>query len=386
MHVFKLCWKLMIHAWKATLLYLIMFIGLVILVKSNLFSSKEEKFTKIPIYLINEDSGSLLADEFLQYIDDFVLPVEKDVESDNEYKVKEQLMYDGFQCIIYIPENFTDTFMLNGEMHIERYQLFETKETVFLELIINEFATILEEHYDESLPLSMIIENVNRQFSLKINETVYEQQQTNNEQFAMYMNYLSYMIFSIIMSLTGNVIINLRRDEISKRNEIAPIKKNMIYKEAALAIYLMSFLITISMVFCGIYFTKVNLEEVTVALICVNMLLYSVFCTSAALVLAVSIHTPKRLELIEQIIVVGTSFLGGVFVAQKVMSEEILNISKLIPSYWFVKVNNDLAEMERVTFHDYQQIAIQDGIILLYAMVLLVITLIIAEKKVKLDQ
>lgn len=385
MHVFKLCWKLMIHAWKATLLYLVMFIGLVILVKSNLFSSKEEKFTKIPIYLINEDDGSLLADEFLQYIDDFVLPVEKDMESDNEYKMKEQLMYEGFQCIIYIPENFTDTFMLDGEMQIERYQLFETKETVFLELIINEFVTILEEHYDESLPLSMIIENVNRKFSLKINETVYEQPQTNNQQFAMYINYLSYMIFSIIMSFTGNVVINLRKDKISKRNEIAPIRKNMIYKEAALALYLMSLLLTIGMVFCGIYFTKVNLEEVTVGLICVNMLLYSTFCTSTALVVAVSIHTPKRLELIEQIIVVGTSFLGGVFVAQKVMSEEILNISKLIPSYWFVKVNNDLAEMEMVTFHDYQQIAIQDGIILLYTMVLLVIALIIAEKKVKLD-
>jgi ABC-2 type transport system permease protein len=47
------------------------------------------------------------------------------------------------------------------------------------------------------------------------------------------------------------------------------------------------------------------------------------------------------------VITLGMSFLGGVFVPQSVMSKSVLSVGRFLPSYWFVRANDAIGELSR---------------------------------------
>ena len=62
----------------------------------------------------------------------------------------------------------------------------------------------------------------------------------------------------------------------------------------------------------------------------------------------------------------GMSFLCGVFVTQSLLGEEILNIGKLLPAYWYVRANNMIYGADGAVF-DHGEIMACIGIQALFA-------------------
>lgn len=383
MHVFKISWNLMIHAWKTVLIYIVMVAICVLLAKGKIISKQQVQAVKVPVLLINEEAESELSSYFVEFMSDYVEFVDMDTEETEQ--MTDSLFYDGFECVIRIPEDFTSHYLLTGELAFTRYHFMETDDTVLVEMLLNQFIMAMEQSYEEGMAIDELTEVAEEALSGRIIQTITVQQENNNTKFGMYANYISFVLMLLIMSLAAIVLSNLRKDKINKRNRIAMIHPNFIYREATLAILSMAGLVTVAFLILGILVMQVHLEEPAILLISANTLLYSVFCVSLGMLLSISVQTFKKIDLIQQIIAVGTALLGGVFISQSVFTNKIFIVSRLLPTYWFVKLNNDLAASTDIGFHDYQQFAIQGGVIVLYAMVCYVITMIIAENKVKMD-
>lgn len=383
MHVFRISWNLMIHAWRTVLIYIVMVGACIFLAKGKIMSKQQVQVVKVPVLLINEEGESKLSSYFIEFMSDYVEFVEEEVTDVDQ--MTEHLFYEGFECVISIPEDFTNHYLSKQELEFARYHFMETDDTVLVEMLLNQFIKGMEESYHEDMTLEQMIGLAKENLSQQITQTVTVQEETNNTNFGMYANYISFVLFLLSLSLAAIVLSNLRKDKISKRNRIAPIRSSFVYQEAALAILSMTTLVTLAFLIIGIFVMQVHLEDPVILLMSVNTLLYSTFCVSAAMLLSVSIRTFKKAELLHQTIAVGMSLLGGVFISQSVFTNKIFIVSRLLPTYWFVKNNNDLAVSTEIRFHDYQQFAIQGGIVVLYTMVCYVISMIIAENKVKMD-
>lgn len=98
------------------------------------------------------------------------------------------------------------------------------------------------------------------------------------------------------------------------------------------------------------------------------------------LTLLVSIFAPQSngLNMIANIVGLGMSFLGGVFVPQNMLSDQILAVSRFLPTYWYTRINNMLAGFsnESFSFAAYWQYI---GIELLFAATVFVLALLASK-------
>lgn len=383
MHVYKICWKMILHTWKTILLYLVIFLALVILVDRNYSPEIEEQKVKVPVLLINEDEESLLVKQFEHFLERYVSY--SDVKIKNECDLENHMFYESIQCVIRIPQDFTENFIRGKQVTIARNHFVETEDSVLVELLINQYMSQLNNCKKQGLSIEETVRQMKKELDKEVSISFDLPEKTENNRFALYMNYLSYALISIVMSYTGVVLSQMRKEHITKRNELAPIQANSVYKEVVFAAWSAAVIITVVLIICGLFITDTNWKSPAVILMCVNAFLYVSFCVSAACIVGIMVKKGVSRELIEQFIAVGVSFLCGVFVKQSVLSKNIIPISRLLPTYWFVRINNAVSVKTNVRFHEFQDFAIQGGIIICYTAVLFIISFIVTEKKVKIE-
>ena len=383
MHVYKISWKMILHKWKTILLYLVIFLTLVILVDRNYSQEIEEQKVKVPVLLINEDEDSLLAEQFEDFLERYVSY--SDVKIKNKSDLENHMFYESIQCVIVIPQDFTANFISRKQVTIARNHFVETDDSVVVELMINQYLSQLNKCKKQGLSIEETVKQMKKELDKEVSITFDLPEKTENNRFAQYMDYLSYALISIVMSYTGAILSQMRKEHITKRNELAPIQTNSVYKEVAFAAWSAAMIITVVLIICGLFITDTKWKSPAVILMCVNAFLYAAFCISAAFIVGIVVRTEANRELIEQIIAVGVSFLCGVFVKQSMLSKNITPISRLLPTYWFVRINNAVSVKAAVRFHEFQDFVIQAGIIICYTAVLFIISFIVTEKKVKIE-
>ena len=76
------------------------------------------------------------------------------------------------------------------------------------------------------------------------------------------------------------------------------------------------------------------------------------------------------------IITLGASFLAGAFVPQELLSETTLNISKILPSYYYVSNNNMIVSNPTL------QIMLPNALVMLvFSAVFVILSIVIKPKK-----
>lgn len=84
---------------------------------------------------------------------------------------------------------------------------------------------------------------------------------------------------------------------------------------------------------------------------------------------------------ISNIVGLGSSFLCGAFVPLSMIGENILVISRFLPSYWYVKLNDSLTSAVHVGDALLQEAFMTYGILLLFAAAFLCIALVIMKNR-----
>ena len=81
------------------------------------------------------------------------------------------------------------------------------------------------------------------------------------------------------------------------------------------------------------------------------------------------------------VIGLGTCFLGGVFVPQEILPDEVLKVAHYIPTYWYIKMNDLIKNMGKANNEFFSVFGKGIGIQLLFAATILVITIVIVRTK-----
>lgn len=77
----------------------------------------------------------------------------------------------------------------------------------------------------------------------------------------------------------------------------------------------------------------------------------------------------------------GTCFISGVFVPQALLGKTVLTIASFTPTYWYVKSNNDIANMVNFKIEKLMPIFVNMLIIIGFAVAVLAVTLVVIKQK-----
>ncbi len=159
-----------------------------------------------------------------------------------------------------------------------------------------------------------------------------------------YFQYLPYIFLAILISALVPTLMTLNKKEIRDRTNAScfSISKqtfqatlgSVIYAVGIWVIFMVAFIIM-----CG---SDILTKEGFLAML--NSFVFLIVALSITMFIAQISKSPKSPDMIANTLSLGMSFLSGIFVPIEYLSDTVIGIAHFLPSYWYVRANNMLAE------------------------------------------
>lgn len=165
-----------------------------------------------------------------------------------------------------------------------------------------------------------------------------------------YFQYLPYIFLAILISALVPTLMTLNKKEIRDRTNAScfSISKqtfqatlgSVIYAVGIWVIFMVAFIIM-----CG---SDILTKEGFLAML--NSFVFLIVALSITMFIAQISKSPKSPDMIANTLSLGMSFLSGIFVPIEYLSDTVIGIAHFLPSYWYVRANNMLAEASGEVF------------------------------------
>ena len=83
-----------------------------------------------------------------------------------------------------------------------------------------------------------------------------------------------------------------------------------------------------------------------VMLMALNAFVFSLVGLSISFMVGSVLKSRNTMSAVTNVLTLGMSFTSGVFVPQYLLGEQVLSFAQILPTYWFVKFNNEIINME----------------------------------------
>ena len=373
MSVLKVYYKIMKSHWLTLMIYMSIFFTVFFVFGMSASERSDIKMyegSKPNIAVLDRD-GSSLSEGLLTYLGTQANIKHKNVSNSD---AQDALFYADVSAIITIPEGFEEEFA-SGKEAVSMNQRPDDVNGVLLQQTINKYLDTMHA-YEKLYPKQGISElhtrvqkNLNTTAEVKMSDS--EEVATSSMLRGAYFNYASYIMLVITILLIGLTMHSFFNAEITKRNLIAPVSQNRMNLQlvfcnlsVGIALWGLMMLMILGMVWDSMM-TLGGLLEI------VNAFVFMLMCVSMSFML----------NGISNIVGLGSSFLCGAFVPLSMIGENILVISRFLPSYWYVKLNDSLTSAVHVGDALLQEAFMTYGILLLFAAAFLCIALVIMKNR-----
>ena len=333
MQVFKTFFKILDKQKHQFVIYISIFAVLLgVLTSVGGEERKEFKESRMDIVIFDYDNS-----EKSRYLMEYMYSIHNKVDIDDDKEViQDNLYWQEIDYVLYINEGYSETGKVSN---IKRDG---TKVGAYADGQIASY----QKAFDTYVAAGYSLEEANAKAIESLDNAglvTYKGKTTvTRPKLYYYYTYITYIMIMLLMNVMAPIIMVYNKKEIRDRNMIAPMTAKsrnlqLIGASAVLSIAVWAALIIVSAImFKGQIFNGAN---------ALNMVSSFVFLIlTVGLVSLVSNFNLKAptISMISNIIALGMAFLGGVFVPLEIFSDNVLKLSKLMPTYWHVIATESL--------------------------------------------
>lgn len=378
MTVFKNYFKIAKTFLPMILMYTGIFIGISIVATSSnqdlMFSASK------PNVVIINNCTSVLARTFEEYVksNSEIVDVEK-----TEEKLRDALFIREIDCVLTIPQNIGQDIIEGKSPKIEILKVPDSFSSEYAEMLYNRFWNIASVYAETGMDQEQIAEHILEDLKEQSNVTMIESNQSELDMARYFYNFANYALIGICVYVVGMIIIIFTDSNIKKRNVSSPVSHKKFNRQIFLANACIIFLIWI--VYVAVSFIMYNKAMCSNngILFIINSFSFSIVALSIAFLVGNLVKNKEAQNGIVNVLALGSSFICGAFVPQEMLGNSVLSIAKILPSYWYIKNNDDIAKLVHFDFNSIQPIIMNMGIVLLFAFGFFVITNIVSKMKLR---
>lgn len=382
MQVFKAFMKLFRKNLGGISIYIVIFMALALGMTMNTKDTETTDFsqTKLTIAVDNKDEG-VLGIALVRYFEknNEIVTVPEDDEKLLDSIYRRELDY-----VLYIPSNFSELF-LKGE----RTEILDKKDVpssvygTLADSQLNQYLITAGMYVDGGFSLEEAIDFTDKEYEKEAEVTFYNEESTKvTEGGYYYFRYIPYILICVMIVGLGPVLMVFRKKEIRDRNNCSAtsfFRRNIQIIAGSFVVGLMIFIL-----FAGASFLFYTDSMMTVKGL-LSMLNGGVFLLLAlcmAYFISQLAKDDNTLNMVSNVLGLGFSFLGGVFVPLDIMGDKVLKVSKFIPTYWYTVTNNKIWDSVQNAAVS-KEIAIGMGIQAAFTLALLLIGMVINRMNAK---
>lgn len=298
--------------------------------------------------------------------------------------IEDELFYRFSSYVIYIPEGFEQS-VIDGNIKEIEYKSISDYEANLANILLNQYLSVLDIYKDIDTNIDDLINHIDKSLDNQVNVVVNSTLNTNElAKAGFYYSFMNYSLLAGCIYVLVVIISIFREKNVLKRNVISSMNYNKLNNKLLLASVLFGTIIWILYVLLS--FVIVGNIMFTPNCICMIILsfIFLIYCLSIGFLIANVINNKNAINGIINVIALGTSFLCGVFVNIEFLPSSVLNISKMIPNYYYIDAINKLTSIESISFDTLKPLLSNVIVLILFSLIFILLSIFISKRKRKL--
>lgn len=377
MIVFKTFFKI-VQKYKITII--IYTLLLIIFGVINTTNSNNQLFTNVKpdIIIVNRDENRGITKNFVKYMSDncHVINIK-----DSDNKIDDAMFYREVNYIIYIPKGYRKS-VLNGKDKTIDIKSTGDYSANLAEIILTRYINIQKIYSNYVKDENMLINYINNNLKKKTNVLVTSEIGENTEKITSYFNFASYSMMAIIIYIICLIIFEFKKNKINERIMISSMNYKKHNRLLLFSSFIFAFFVFILYIFLCFIIFRNNIFNLKGCIYILNTLLFTFVSLTLALLIANIIKNKNAITGIVNVVALASSFLCGAFVPVLYLPSYVINIAHLFPSYWYIKSNNLLANIDIINFNNIKSLILNFSILLLFSLLFIILNNILSKRKI----
>ncbi len=334
-------------------IYFVIFMLLSVMMSSQSSESQEMMYKdeEINFTVFNRD-GSELGESLKDYLSQRNQYVEVE---DDEEALKMSLYYREIYYAVVIPEGYQQAIEAGEDMEFMNYKVTDSSVGYYMDMEVENYMQILKSYLASGLSMdealvktgSTMSESVEVELISNVEDTdisgnpISTSTVSAKPSYYYFWNYIPYIFLAIVITGLGPIIIVFGKKDIAKRINVSSQSFKSYSLQMALgtvtfgAVVYGAFQLLAQFVGCG---TIMSVTETICYLILT--LCFLILSLSIAFFGGFVFSNTATMGAFGNVISLGFSFLGGIFVPLEFAGDTLLNIARFTPTYWYVQAND----------------------------------------------
>lgn len=330
--IFKNYMKIFIKNIKAVLFSFIIFMVMLIIFTSSKDNNVEFKPMKLDL-MINDEDKSEESKALINYLKEKHNVKEEKI---TESEARKQIVEDKIIAYMVINKDFKQN-LLNNKKAISILAPTKTSYITFLKIDLKSYLNYTLSAINSNVDQQEVINTLKKEIDVKIIDTKLYNQEKGKEAFNTTFLILSYIVFMSIISIIINIDAEFKKESLLKRMALSPYSQKSQTLQQFLAQIIISILI--SSFYLVVSISRVNESIAKIDLVYMSLAVFIFSFTAISLgQLLVSISKDvKVVNGVNSAFTLIMAFSSGVFLPMKFLPQGLINVSKFMPQYYFVK-------------------------------------------------
>lgn len=381
MQVFKVFFKVLKKKLPSAMVYLGVFLVISIIMINNSSSESQFEASRLKVCIFDNDN-SVASQALIEYIGENHDIIELD---NNDDEILDALFYMRANYVLTIEAGYSEK-LANGETSglFSNYHVHDSYNAVFMNNLLDEYVRAVSAYISSGMGVSDAVASAEKVLSQETVVTIASFDSESSETASaassssgMYFQYLPYILISVTIAALCPVLMTMNSKEIRDRTNCSCVK----YASNAMQIFLGSavFIVAIWLIFmiAGVILSgEVYSGHTWLAVL--SSLIFTLIAACLAIIVSSFDISDTAVNIINQVLGLGMSFLCGVFVPQSLLGDGVITVARFLPAYWYVRANNMLFGIE---VYDSSVITVSLVIEAVFAIALAIVALLVRRLK-----
>lgn len=379
MQAFNLFFKIFKTQIGQVIMYILIFTGIASAVAGQKMNDDDMKYeaASLKLSIVDEDNTTSSKALYDTLASDNELVELADYE---ESTIQDELYNRNVTNVIIIPKGF-EAALVNGtdETPVKVYNLPDTMMGNVLTGTLNNYVKTFATYLQSGFSVEEAVSETNESLSEKTSVEVLSKNDALLENLCMYLQYIAYVFIAIAAVSISPIIQIINKHDIRSRINCSS------YKMTSFNLSIFAAIAAVGLLICGVFtaITYINFGDIIFTksgvLYILNMIVFMCVSLSFAFLIGTVTTTVNVISMLANVVGLGFSFLGGIFVPIELLSDTVLKIAHFLPSFWYVTTGKTILTLGKKS--SMTDVAKDMGIQLLFALAFLTVALVVQNKK-----
>ena len=377
MIVFKTFLKILNKNKWLVIMYTALLIGMSYLSMSGLESSLTFESVK-PKINIRDNDNSKISEDFVEYMKENSEFVEV---SNYENGLDDAIFYRQVEYYISIPENYFED-LINGKdvaVEVKSPGMFNS---MVAERMSNRYIRLIKANsgraQDDDELINLVRLNLENEVEVSMSSEV---DSMGMLKLSSYFNFANYTILASFVFVISMILNSFNSDMIHKRITISSMPYKEHNKFLLLSNLFLAAFIFVIVILGAIPSVGNSLFTLNGLFIIINMFIFMMSGMALAILIGNLVKGKEAISGIANVVSLGSSFLCGSFVAQSYLPSSVLTIAHIFPSYYYIKSNDLIGNIEKFNFDNMLPVLINTFVLIGFFILFVVLNNIVLKKK-----